>query len=310
MKDKTIVNGMILMTALLWGSSYSVRKMGLEFMGPFFFNWLRFFAAFLFVISIYFIKSTGCKKLNITKDCSYKDIPLLYQIKGGIFAGITYGIGSAFQQWGLMSTVTAKVGFITSLYTLFVPLISWFILKKTVKKQVWIGSVFAFAGLALISFDGRFGISIGDVAIFISAIIFAIQIIIVGNFSKRSNPLIMVSAQMLTASFISMTLSLLFETGNSISGAEAGLLPIIYSGVFSLGVANILQSHAQKTSTPSITAIILSFESVFGALFGIILLQEYMNIYQTVGCLLIFTAIIVSQYERKKTKESDLQNGV
>lgn len=300
LKEKATINGMILMTALFWGSSYAIRKIGLEYMGPFFFNALRFFMAFLFVASVLLIKSVRNKKANLTIDNAYKDTSLLYQIKGGVIAGITYAACSAFQQWGLMYTVAGKVGFITSLYTIFVPLISWMVLKKTIRKQVWIGAIFAFTGLTLISFNGGAGISKGDFAIFISSIILAIQIIVVGHFSKRSNPLILVSAQMFTGAFISMILSVLFEKGNSLSGAIAGWFPIVYSGIFSLGLANLLQSYAQKKATPSVTAIILSFESVFGAIFGIILLSERMNPNQYFGCLLIFGAVLVSQYERNK----------
>ena len=295
---------MILVTALFWGSSYAIRKMGLEHMGPFFFNGLRFFTAFLFVISAYFIQSKIMNKGIQEESNTLK--PISYQIWGGVFAGITYGVGSAFQQWGLIFTIAGKVGFISSLYTVLVPLISWLILKKVVRKQVWIGSVFAFAGLSLISFDGGFGISAADSALFISAVIFSIQIIVVGHFSKHSNPLILVSAQMFIGALISMVLAMIFETGNTLSGVIQGLFPIIYSGLFSLGLANILQSYAQKKASSSVTAIVLSFESIFAALFGIVLLSERMNLQQWTGCLLIFSAVLISQVDIKAIKKGSV----
>ncbi len=297
-KEKIIANGMILMTALFWGSSYAVRKIGLAYVGPFFFNGLRFSVAFLFVVSAYLIQSRIINKG--VQDESKNLKPLSFQIRGGVFAGITYGVGSAIQQWALLYTVAGKVGFINSLYTIMVPLISWLILKRVVKRQVWMGAVFAFTGLALISFEGGLGVSSADSALVISAFIFSVQILIVGYFSKHSEPLILVSAQMFTGASISMILAILFEQGNTLEGATAALLPIIYAGVFSLGVGNVLQSYAQKKTSSSVTAIILSFESVFGAIFGILLLQERMNLLQWAGCLLIFSAVLISQMDIKK----------
>ncbi len=292
-RDKIIVNSMVLTTALFWGSSYSIRKIGLMHMTPFLFNAIRFFVAFLFVVTAYLIERRIFAKEIPANSQVLK--PASYQIKGGILAGVTYGLGSALQQWGLMYTMSGKVGFISSLYTIFVPLISWLVLKKAIDKRVWIGSVFALAGLFLISNDGSFGLSLADSTLFFSSIIFSTQIIIIGHFSQKSNPLILVATQMLTGSLISLLLTILFERGNTLLGALLAFFPIIYSGFFSLGVANVLQSYAQKRASPSVIAIILSFESIFGLAFGMILLHERMSGAQWSGCLLIFLAVMVSQ---------------
>jgi drug/metabolite transporter (DMT)-like permease len=301
-KERIIINGMILTTALLQGSSYAVRKMGFAYIGPLFFNGLRFLVAFLFAITAYFIQNRMMTKGIQEESSTLK--PISYQIQGGVFVGVTYGIGSALQQWGLFFTAAGKVGFITSLYTILVPLISWLVLNKAIKRQVWVGAIFAFAGLSLISFDGSFGISAADGALIISAIIFSMQIIVFGYFSKHSNPLILVSAQMFTGALVSMALATIFENGNTLTGVVQGLFPIVYSGVFALGLANILQSHAQKKASSSITAILLSFESVFGAIFGIVLLSERMKALQWIGCLLIFSAALISQLEIAVWKKS------
>ncbi|MBK5246707.1 MAG: DMT family transporter, partial [Peptostreptococcaceae bacterium] len=284
---------MLLTTALLWGSSYSYRKMGLEFMTPFFFNFLRFFVAFLFLLVLLIISR------NFTKE-GKKPINLKTHIKGGFLSGTTLAFGTAIQQWALLSTTAGKVGFITSLYTVFVPILGLIIFKTKVKPQVWVAVSAAFIGLLLISTNKGFSIIPGDLAAFASAIVFGFQIIIVGHYTSKTDGIVLSTIQMFFGCLWNLLFTITMESGNTMTGAMQGAFPIIYTGVFSIGLAFTLQIFAQKRTTPSVAAIIMSLESVFAVLFATVLLHETMSTIQLAGCLCIFAAVIIAQVERKK----------
>lgn len=290
---KVVANMMLLTTALLWGSSYSYRKMGLEFMTPFFFNFLRFFVAFLFLLVLLIFSR------NFTKE-GKKPIDLKTHIKGGFYSGTAIAFGAAIQQWALLSTTAGKVGFITSLYTVFVPVLGLIIFKTKVKSQVWVAVGAAFIGLFLISANKDFTIIPGDLAAFVSAIAFGFHIIIVGHFTPKTQGIALSTIQMFFGCLWNLIFAMTMESGNTMEGIMQGAFPIIYTGVFSIGVAFTLQIFAQKRTTPSIAAIIMSLESVFAVLFGALILSERMNGMQLAGCVCIFAAVIIAQIERKK----------
>lgn len=225
--------------------------------------------------------------------------PLSYQIAGGVACGIVFALGSICQQWGLYLTTAGKTGFITTLYTIFVPLISWLFLKKKVKKQIWIGAILAVIGLFFISAGSGFRLSMGDTVVFIGAIFFAMQIILTGHFVQYTSVLFLNMVQLATAATISLIFSFLFEEGNSLNGMLEAAGIILYAGVVCIGIAYVCQGIGLKKASPSVAAIILSFESVFGAIFGALILQERMSGYQLLGSGLIFAAIMIAQYERK-----------
>ena len=292
---RAVGNIMLLTTALLWGSSYSYRKMGLEFMTPFFFNFLRFFVAFLFLFMLLIFS-------RIFTEEGKKPIDFKTHLKGGFFSGTAVAFGAAIQQWALLSTTAGKVGFITSLYTVFVPILGLLIFRTKVKPQVWAAVGSAFIGLFLISANKDFSIIPGDVAAFVSAIAFGFQIIIVGHYTQKTNGIVLSTFQMFFGCLWNLVFTITMESGNTMAGVMLGAFPIIYTGVFSIGLAYMLQIFAQKRTTPSISAIIMSLESVFAVLFAAVLLHETMSIIQMAGCMFIFAAVIIAQIERKKRK--------
>lgn len=290
--SKAVANIMLLTTALLWGSSYSFRKMGLEYMTPFFFNFLRFFVAFLFMIVLLTVSG------RLKRDRK-KQIDLNTHIRGGFFSGTALAFAAAIQQWALLSTTAGKVGFITSLYTVFVPVIGIILFKTKVKSQVWIAVGFAMTGLVLISGTKDFTFIPGDLASFVSAIIFGFHILIVGHYTAKTDGIILSSFQMLFGCLWNLAFALVLESGNTINGVIQGGFPILYTGVFSIGLSFTLQIFAQKKTTPSVAAVIMSLESVFAVLFGLLILGEKMTIVQLLGCTCIFAAVIIAQIERK-----------
>lgn len=310
-RSKLFNNLLLLTPALLWGSSFSVRKMAAAYMTPLFFNSMRLYTGFIFVLAVYLLTTWWNKKKHeelenpqgedIQKTLLQK--PFSYQIMGGIACGVVFAFGSICQQWGLYLTTAGKTGFITTLYTIFVPLISWLVLKKKVKKQIWIGAAFAVVGLFFISGGTEFYLSIGDAVVLVGAVFFAMQIILTGHFVQSTPVLVLNMVQLATAGTISLVVTFFVEEGNSLQAVVDAAGIVLYAGVVCIGVAYVLQGVALKKSSPSIAAIILSFESVFGAIFGALLLHEVMTGFQLLGSGLIFTAIIVSQYERNSEKK-------
>lgn len=295
--SKASANIMLLMTALLWGSSYSFRKMGLEHMTPFFFNFLRFFVAFLFMAVFLLI----LKRREGTSwgSLSGRRLDWSLYIKGGLLSGTAIAVGAAIQQWALLSTTAGKVGFITSLYTVFVPVLGIVFFRTKVKKQVWVAVAAAFVGLFLISANKNMNINPGDGASIVAAMAFGFHIIIVGHYSPKTDGVMLSTFQMFFGCIWNLIFALIFEEGNTLAGVSAGWFPILYTGIFSIGVAFTLQIFAQKRTTASVAAIIMSLESVFAVLFGVILLSERMTFMQIAGCLFIFGALIIAQVEWK-----------
>lgn len=309
-RSELLNNMLLFVPAMLWGSSLVSRKLATAYMTPLFFNSMRLYAGFLFVLGVQIFMYVWDRKKNSYKEITHPEIsgktaskkPLSYQIAGSAACGIAFGIASIFQQIGLTLTTASKTGFITTFYTILIPLISWLFLKKSIKKRVWIGAVIAIMGLFFISTDGQFRLSVGDVVVFIGAIFFALQILLISHLVQHTSVLFLNMIQLVMAATISLVFSLLFEQKNELNSVfdSAGL--ILYVGVVCIGIAYVLQSIAMKKATPSVAGIIISFEAVFGVIFSVLFLNEIMNGYQLLGSTLILIAIIFTQYENQKNE--------
>ena len=302
-REKLAANGMLLTAALLWGSSYAVRKMAVPYAEPLFFNGLRYFIGFLAVFTAYLIHSFA-RKGGRTEgaplgSAAYRSVG--WQIAGGLLIGVVFSMGTNLQQIGLVTSDAGKCGFITALYIIIIPMISRLVLKKQIAVKIWIGAAVALPGLFFVSVGDSFDIVTGDALFLVAAFFFAAQTILVGHYVIRANALLLSSMSLLSNSALSLALSLLFESRIRSANLVMALGPAIYTGLFTVGAAAVLQFTAQKKATPSVAAIIMSFESVFGAVFAAILLNEHMTLPQIAGCVLIFFAIIISQLEYGRT---------
>ena len=300
-KEKVTTNIMLFSTAFLWGTSYTVRKMAVVFINPFYFNAFRFFLAFVTVFAAYLINSAIQKTRGngAVREAEIAYKPVRWQISGGVLIGLAYGFGANFQQFGLMTSDAGKCGFISALYIFFVPLISRLVLKRKIAGKIWFGAALATVGLFFVSVGTGFNVITGDLMFLIAAVCFAIQTIMIGYYVRYSNPLFIVSMSLITCSVLSMILSVLFERGNSPADLIPALFAAVYTGMITIGAANVLQFIAQKKASPPVAAIILSFESVFAALCAAIFISERMNSQQISGCCIIFFAIMISQIDRK-----------
>ncbi|TFZ40772.1 DMT family transporter [Soehngenia longivitae] len=289
MKNKQIQsNLLLLLTAAIWGLAFVAQRVGMDYIGPFTFNAVRFLLGSISLIPAIRIFYSNESDRKIDKRV----------IKYGIIAGIFLFAGSSLQQVGLIYTTAAKAGFITSLYIILVPIIGIFIGQKT-SKNIWIGAVIAVIGLYLLSVKEDLTIGFGDLLQLIGAFFWAMHIILIGEFSNKVNPLRLSQIQFATCSLLSFIVALLFEN-IEVSSIVSAYAPILYGGILSVGVAYTLQVVAQKNAKAGPAAIALSMEAVFAVIGGILFLNESLDIRGYVGCGLMLAGMLISQLDAFK----------
>jgi drug/metabolite transporter (DMT)-like permease len=290
-KTQLKANILLLLTAAIWGLAFVAQKVGAEYVGAFTFNGIRFALGSISLIPLILLLNKKKENNDVKKEEGGNS--LKHTIRAGIIVGCTLFIATSLQQTGVMYTTAGKAGFITGLYMVIVPILGLF-LKQKVNNTTWIGIVIAIIGLYILSINEDFSISKGDLLVLIGSVGWAIHILLIDNFTKKIDPLKLSSIQFATCSILSLLVAFIFEDINMV-GISAALVPILYGGLLSVGVAYTLQVVAQKNAKPSHAAILLSMESVFGAIGGAMFLGERIGSRGLVGCVLIFIAIIVSQ---------------
>jgi drug/metabolite transporter (DMT)-like permease len=278
-------NLLLILTALIWGFAFVAQRAGMEHIGPFAFNGIRFAlgGAALFPLIYYY---------NRKNPGTHKGEPL---ITSGIIAGCVLFIGSTLQQTGMVYTTTGKAGFITGFYVVLVPIIGIF-LKQKITIPMWTGAVLTIIGLYLLGVSGGFKVELGDVLVFIGAFFWAVHVQLIGALSKKCDTIRLSCAQFFVCSILSVAAAGVFET-TSFNSVHSALIPILYGGLMSVGIAYTLQVVAQKNAVPSHAAIIMSLESVFAALGGWLLLRETMSTRNITGCGVMLAGMILSQID-------------
>ena len=284
---------MLVLTAMIWGFAFVAQRVGAESLGAFYFNGIRFALGALSLIPVIFIFER--EKFDKAK---FKRTLIASFIGGAVLF-----TAAALQQFGIEITQSAgKSGFITGLYTVLVPVISFVIYKKKSSVGVWIGAVLAVIGLFLLSVNESFSVGIGDVVLFIGAIFWAIHILVVDKFIAGISPLKFAMLQFAVCALLNLICAVCFES-ISLENVKTALVPLLYGGLASVGVAYTLQIIAQKYSDPTLAAIVFSLESVFSAIGGALILGEKMSGRGYIGCVLIFGGIVISQLKFEKKKE-------
>ncbi|WP_346867373.1 MULTISPECIES: DMT family transporter [unclassified Clostridium] len=305
-KTQLKANILLLLTAAIWGLAFVAQKVGAEHVGAFTYNGIRFALGGISLIPL--ILFLNKKKGENEKTQNDDRDSLKLTVKAGIIAGCALFIATSLQQMGVMGTTAGKAGFITGLYMVIVPILGLF-LKQKVNKSTWIGIVIAIIGLYLLSINEDFSISNGDLLVLIGSVGWAIHILLIDNFTKKIDPLKLSSVQFATCSILSLVMAIIFEDINMV-GISGAMVSILYGGLLSVGVAYTLQVVAQKNAKPSHAAILLSMESVFGALGGAMFLGERIGARGLVGCILIFIAIIISQLKPSEKGSKDMAENI
>ena len=283
MNTRTKYNLLLVFAAMIWGSAFVAQKSG-GTIGGFTYNGIRTLLGGLVLIPIYFLLR--------------KNKEMKTSIMGGIFCGLALFIASNLQQFGINNTSASKAGFITSLYAIIVPFLSIFLHKK-IRPIVWVSVVISLAGLYLLNYSAE-GLSIntGDIQLMLCALAFAFQILIIDHYSDHVNGVLMSATQFIVAGLLSIICMFLFEKPQ-INDILASWWPIVYAGVFSCAIAYTLQIVGQRYVPPTEASLIFCLESVFSLLAGTIFLHERMKAINYIGCLLIFIAVVLSQWPKK-----------
>lgn len=282
-------NFYLITTALIWGFAFVAQSMGLEHVGPFTFNAVRCAVGGIVLIPVILMNNKKAKRSGPVEKGSTKQLVL-----GGVLCGLILCVASAFQQFGLMHTTVGKSGFITALYIVLVPIIGVFF-KKRASLLVWISVVIAVVGMYFLCINENSPINIGDIYTLLCAVTFAFHIIVIDYFAPKVDGVKLSCIQFFVCALASGVMIPVFGEQPLLKDILTAWGPILYAGALSCGVAYTFQILGQRDTNPTVASLILSFESVFALLGGILLLKETPQMRELFGSLLMFGAVLLSQ---------------
>ena len=285
-------DAVLLTAAAIWGVAFVAQRVGMQHVGPFTFIAVRFLLGAIVLVPILCVRS-----LN---DGASAAQPLNKSfLLGSLAAGLILFIAAAFQQHGLIYTTAGKAGFITGLYVVIVPIIGIGLGYKT-NHRTWLGALLAVLGMYLLSIKGNLIIDTGDLYVLLSALFWAGHVLIIARLAGRFHPVRIALFQFLVCSTAAWLAAVITEK-ILLDKILAALIPILYAGICSTGIAFTLQVVAQKHAHPTHAAIVMSTEAVFAVLGGYLFLNETLPLRSLIGCAMMLSGMIISQiYTRKQ----------
>ncbi|MBR0447272.1 MAG: DMT family transporter [Clostridia bacterium] len=286
-------NLLLLLTAAIWGFAFVAQKEGGAEMGALTFNGVRsLLGGGLLLALLPLLDRVGLTHRPQTRE-EKKTLWL-----GGILCGLALFVATNLQQWGLLTTTAGKGGFITALYIVLVPVFGLFIRKRTTLFN-WLGVALAVVGLYFLCMQGESGIGTGDLLILACAPVFAVQILLVDHFAPRTDGVRLACIEFFTVGILNMPLMFALEQP-SFGAMLDCWQSLLYAGLLSSGVAYTLQIVAQKDTHPTTASVLMSFESVFAVLAGVMILRDRMSSWEIIGCAVMFAAVILAQLPSPK----------
>ena len=280
-KSNLIATLFLILTAVIWGLSYSEQAEAMNSMPPLLFVFLRYLlgTAVLLPGILYARKK-----------------PVKHLFTGGIACGVCLAGGEILQQYGLLYTTAGKAGFLTALYVIMIPVIGIFIHKKSDWK-IWSAALISVVGSYLLCSDGtinHFG-NLGDLLMLLCALFFAFQFIAIAKFAPDADALQLAAVQFFTVAVISGVATLIAGEQCTVANIISGTRPLLYCGLIAIGFACTVQVAAQKYVHPATASIVLSTASVFAVIWGWFLRDERYSLMNRIGCALIFAAVLLVQ---------------
>ena len=275
----------MLITAVIWGSTFVAQSMGMEHIGPFLYTGLRFLLGAFVVLPLVLLARPPTDQPHRTFSRP--------MIVGSLLLGTVLTLGINLQQIGLMFTSVTNSGFITGLYVVLVPVFGLFIGMRT-GIGTWGGALLALVGMLLLSVNDDYSVAPGDWLQLVGAACWAVHVLLVGALASRYDPIRVAFLQFVVCASISLTLALVFEEFDWHSIVLA-IPAILYGGLLAVGIGFTLQVVAQKDAITSHAAIILSLEAVFAALAAWLILGETLSLRGFIGCALMLTGMLLAQ---------------
>lgn len=283
----------------MWGLSFVAQSEGAS-IGTFTFNGIRTLIGGIVLVPLVAVSHLAeNKKLAPAEK---KKFPIKDVVIGGACCGLALFVGSNLQQHAFyLDLGPGKVGFITALYMVLVPVAGIF-MKRKLGLNIWAGVGLGVIGLYLLSVPaGGFSIGKGELIAIGGAFAFAAHILVIDYFCKSVNNIALSCAQFFFAGILSVICMFIFEEPN-IEDILSASVPLLYAGVMSCGVAFTAQIFGQKYSDPTVASILLCLESVFAVIFGFIFLKDKLQSREMIGCVIMFTAIMLTQIPAEKFK--------
>lgn len=269
----------LLTAAVIWGSSFIVMKDAVADVPVFLLLAIRFTIAGV-LLGVIFRKRLLSSGQNI--------------LGHGAVCGVLLLAAYATQTFGLMTTTPGKNAFLTAVYCVIVPFMSWGIYRKRPTAYNWAAAVLCIAGIGLISLSGRMTISTGDALTLLAGVFFALHIMALSHYGQTDDPIVLTILQFAVVAVLSWGCTLLTEQGAAFP-APAVWPQLLYLSFFATAATLLLQSVGQSLTPPSQSAILLSLESVFGVIFSVLLGREDLTLQLGCGFALIFVSVIVSE---------------
>ena len=286
--SKTLSLFSALLCTFIWGTTFIAQDTGMDDIGPFTFNSVRFFVGFLAIIPLVFIFEV--KKFKQEFRFDIKTFAVL-----SFLIGLSLFLGSALQQVALLYTDVANAAFFTIFYVPMVPILIFFFKKDSLHWSVWPSVILCLTGGYLLTDFYDAIVRLGDALVILGALFWSTHIIFTGMIVKKYNlPLTIGAIQTFLVALFSFIIGLLYEefvTENILNEIDS----ILYAGILSGGFAFVLQIYAQKNITPAPAAIIFSLEGVFATIAAWFLLSQILGINNLIGCAFILSGVLLSQ---------------
>ena len=286
--SKTVSLLSALLCTFIWGTTFIAQDTGMDDIGPFTFNSVRFFVGFLAIIPLVFLFEL--KKFKSEFQLDFKTFATL-----SFLIGLSLFLGSALQQVALLYTDVANAAFFTIFYVPMVPIIIFLFKKRSIHWSVWPSVVLCLIGGYLLTNFHDATVRLGDTLVILGALFWSTHIIFTGIIVTKYNlPLTLGAIQTLIVALFSFVIGFIYEEF-IIENIFNEIDSILYAGILSGGFAFVLQIYAQKNITPAPAAIIFSLEGVFATIAAWFLLNQILGINNLFGCFFILCGVLLSQ---------------
>jgi len=275
---------LLLITAIIWGSSFVAQSIGMRSIDAFTFTGIRTTLGMLFLLPFTLIINKGFDFRKAT-------------LRKGLILGIVFSIAQNFQQFAFYYSTSGKIAFITAFYMFFVPLFSVIFLKKKIAVLTWLSILMGLVGLFFLCINPSdlTSINLGDILALICAVFYAVQIMLIDKYLDDGVSGVQLSfMQFFVAAIISIVAMFIFEKP-VLADIKTAAPSLLYSGIMSCGIAYTLQIVGQKHASPVVASLLMCLESVFAVITAAIFLHEGMSLLEAAGCVIMFVAIILSQ---------------
>ena len=306
MKNTLKGSFVLVLTALIWGTTFIMQKKASGIVDAFTFNFFRSIIAFLLLTIIAFITRNKISEDESDEEGRVVTKKKLYTY--AILAGVGMAGGATFQQIGIKTCEASTAAFLTSLYIIFAPILGIVFGKKTGLK-IWICVVVAIVGAYVLAKNGdnffSFDFSLGSILIIISGMFWALQINAVGKIANNINPFKLCAIELLITTIVSFIGMMILET--VVLENVIKVMPyILYAAVLSGTLSFAFQNIGQKYCESNLATLIMSLEAIFALISGVIFLQETLEINEIIGSIMIFTSVLVAQINFKKSVKSEI----